>query len=575
MTPQEFVAKWDPSTLSERSGSHEHFLDLCRLVGHETPAEADPEGAWFTFERGLRKMDGENGWADVWKRGYFAWEYKGKHKDLRAAYAQLQLYRVHLENPPLLVVCDMDRLEIYTNFTNTVEKCHAFDLAGLTQAENLEILRKVFFNPEGLKPGQSPDSVTRQAAEQFGQLADKLRVRNVDPQRAAHFLMKLMFCMFAEDIGLLPSNVFSRSLLAARKDAQRLAATLASLFQAMSRGGMFGPDEILYFNGGLFADADVIELRPDEIEQLVVVAGYDWSSVEPSIFGTLFERTLDPAKRAQIGAHYTSREDILTIVDPVVMTPLRRRWREVQAACDGLWDKLKAAKTAKATRTTRRKQLERKLLDFLEELAHVRVLDPACGSGNFLYVSIHLLLDLQKEAIAYGAMRGVSLLPQVRPTQLAGIEVNPYAQALASVVIWIGYLQWMQRNGFSAPRHPVLEPIESILLMDAILDLSDPQHPKEPQWPEADFIVGNPPFLAENYSGPIWATDMSTRCSPCGATACVQKLICAATGSRKHGSTSPTISAIGPGCWEPKEFEAERTARRCTGLRTAAESSSR
>lgn len=192
MTPQEFVAKWDPSTLSERNGSHEHFLDLCKLVGHETPAEADPEGAWFTFERGLRKMDGENGWADVWKRSYFAWEYKGKHKDLRAAYAQLQLYRIHLENPPLLVVCDMDRLEIYTNFTNTVEKCYAFDLAGLAQAENLEILRKVFFDPEGLKPGQSPDSVTRQAAEQSGQLADKLRVRNVDPQRAAHFLMKLM-----------------------------------------------------------------------------------------------------------------------------------------------------------------------------------------------------------------------------------------------------------------------------------------------------------------------------------------------------------------------------------------------
>ena len=170
--------------------------------------------------------------------------------------------------------------------------------------------------------------------------------------------MKLLFRMFAEDIGLLPSKVFSRSLTAAKKDSQRLAATLASLFQAMSRGGMFGPDEILYFNGGLFADADVIELRPDEIEQLVIVAGYDWSSVEPSIFGTLFERTLDPAKRAQIGAHYTSREDILTIVEPVVMTPLRCHWREVQAACDDLWDKLKAAKTAKATRTTRRKQLD-------------------------------------------------------------------------------------------------------------------------------------------------------------------------------------------------------------------------
>ena len=123
------------------------------------------------------------------------------------------------------------------------------------------------------------------------------------------------------------------------------------------------------------------------------------------------------------------------------------------------------------------------------------MLDPACGSGNFLYVAMHLLLDLQKEVITYGAIHGVSLLPQVRPTQLAGIEVNPYAQDLASVVIWIGYLQWMQHNGFIRPTHPVLEPIEIIRRMDAILDLSDPEHPKEPRWPEADFIVGNPPFL--------------------------------------------------------------------------------
>jgi type II restriction/modification system DNA methylase subunit YeeA len=139
--------------------------------------------------------------------------------------------------------------------------------------------------------------------------------------------------------------------------------------------------------------------------------------------------------------------------------------------------------------------MERAMQDFVERLAHVRILDPACGSGNFLYVAINLLLDLEKEAIAYAATRGLGLLPQVRPTQLAGIEINPYAQQLAQVVIWIGYLQWMYHNGFNPPRNPVLEPIESIHLMDAILDLSDPGNPKEPEWPEADFIVGNPPFL--------------------------------------------------------------------------------
>jgi type II restriction/modification system DNA methylase subunit YeeA len=139
--------------------------------------------------------------------------------------------------------------------------------------------------------------------------------------------------------------------------------------------------------------------------------------------------------------------------------------------------------------------MERKLLDFVERLAHIKILDPACGSGNFLYVAIHLLLDLEKEVIAYGSTRGVSLIPHVRPTQLSGIEINPYAQQLAQVVIWIGYLQWMHHNGFPPDTNPVLEPLETIHLMDAILDLTDPEHPREPEWPAADFIVGNPPFL--------------------------------------------------------------------------------
>ena len=158
-------------------------------------------------------------------------------------------------------------------------------------------------------------------------------------------------------------------------------------------------------------------------------------------------------------------------------------------------------KTSKKTAATKRsdskprKEHDRALQDFVERLAHVTILDPACGSGNFLYVAIHLLLDLEKAVIAYAANHGTNLLPQVRPTQLAGIEINPFARQFAQVVIWIGYLQWKYQNGFPAPRNPVLEPIETIREMDAILDLSDPEHPKEPEWPKADFIVGNPPFL--------------------------------------------------------------------------------
>jgi type II restriction/modification system DNA methylase subunit YeeA len=312
--------------------------------------------------------------------------------------------------------------------------------------------------------------------------------------------MKLMFCMFAEDIELLPAKLFSKLLTGSKDNPETLTRRLGQLFEAMSKGGDFGVDSILYFNGGLFADADVVPLLPPEIAQLIRANQRDWSNVEPSIFGTLFERTLDPAKRSQIGAHYTSKDDILTLLKPVLMAPLQREWAEVQADCEKLWAELqqavRGAKTKKGPAKLRQ-AFEKRLTDFGHRLADVKVLDPACGSGNFLYVAINLLLDLEKEVITYGANHGVSWFPQVSPRQLAGLEINPYAQQLAQVVIWIGYLQWLHHNGFKTPSDPVLEPIENIQLMDAILDLSDPKHPKEPEWPTAEFIVGNPPFLGD------------------------------------------------------------------------------
>ncbi|HVP12702.1 MAG TPA: DNA methyltransferase, partial [Phycisphaerae bacterium] len=505
MTPQQFIAKWRPVNLTERSAAQQHFLDLCELLGQPKPAEADPEGAWYTFERGVRKSGGGDGWADVWMRGHFAWEYKGKHKNLVAAYEQLLRYREDLENPPLLIVCDMDRFEVHTNFTDTVKQVHAFDLDGLAEPANLDVLRKVFTEPHALRPQQTRVGVTEAAAGIFGQLADNLRGRGVPADRAAHFLMKLMFCFFAEDVELLPKDLFTTLLTKGKNDPARLTRLLGDLFHAMSKGGDFGVDTIAYFNGGLFADAEVVDLHAEEIDRLVEIGRHDWASVEPSIFGTLFERSLDPSKRAQIGAHYTSKDDILTLVEPVVMAPLRRRWGEVKGQCDELWPKIReAAKTQRLSRGSKltdpkvRKAHDKLLQDFVEELAHVRVLDPACGSGNFLYVAIQLLLDLEKEVITFAADRGLDLIPQARPTQLHGIEINPYAQQLAQVVIWIGYLQWMRLNGFSPPRNPVLEPIESIKRMDAIVDLSKADQPKEADWPEAEFIIGNPPFLGGN-----------------------------------------------------------------------------
>lgn len=516
MTPHEFIQKWQAAQLSERSACQQHFLDLCDLLGQPKPAAADPEGTWYTFERGVRKnADDPNatgyGWADVWLRGHFGWEYKGKHKDLAAAYKQLLQYREDLENPPLLIVCDLDRFEIHTNFTGTVKQVHKFSLAELAEPANLDLLRRVFTDPESLRPGQTTEAVTAQAAELIGQIADGMRQRGIPAHDAAHFLMKLMFSMFAEDIGLLNNKVFTQVMQAAAKPGavnacKKLTQLLKQLFDAMAHGGTFGADDILHFNGGLFADANVIDVTLDEIKTLAFVNTLDWSNVEPSVFGTLFERILDPDKRSQIGAHYTGRADIETLLQPVVMQPLRREWETVKTACDELWIKVQAASRKAASRGGQRrsltpkqspagKKLEKTLRDFIHRLEDVTILDPACGSGNFLYVALNLLLDLDKEVISYAAQRGIALLPSVRPTQLLGIEINEYAQELASVVIWIGYLQWMHDNGFTPQLAPVLEPFESIRRMDAILDLSDPANPREPEWPAAEFIVGNPPFL--------------------------------------------------------------------------------
>ncbi len=497
MTPAGFIAKWSKSTLSERSACQQHFLDLCDLLGQPKPAAADPDGAFYTFEKGVKTADGQ-GWADVWFKGHFAWEYKGKHKDLVAAYKQLLRYREELETPPLLVVCDMDRFQVHTNFTGTRKVVHEFDLAHLDQPANLDILRKLFTAPEALRPGQTTAGVTEEVAEQFAKLADGLRRRGVPAPDAAHFLMKLTFCMFAEDIELLPKDLFTRTVANSKNDPAKLTKFLKSLFTAMAHGDYFGADEIAHFNGGLFADADVIDLTPAEIGELLGAAKCDWSSIEPSIFGTLFERTLDPDKRSQLGAHYTSREDILTLLEPVVFAPLKREWAGVKEDCDKLWAKVQAE--AKKDRQRRkdskgRRAFDRRLNEFAERLSHVTVLDPACGSGNFLYLALNGLLDLEKQVLSYASMHDTSQIPLVQPGQLAGLEVNPYAQQLASVVIWIGYLQWKRFNGYDIDRHPVLKPMENIHRMDAILDLSDPDHPAEPDWPAAEFIVGNPPFL--------------------------------------------------------------------------------
>lgn len=489
-----FIAKWRQSALKERSAAQEHFIDLCHALNVETPADADPTGERYTFEKGAEKAGGGDGWADVWKKDHFAWEYKGKHADLRAAYLQLLQYKDDLGNPPLLVVCDLDRFEIHTNFTNTVKKVYRISLDDLDRPENLRVLRAVFTDPLSLRPGQTTEDVTEEAAARFGQLAAGLQRRGVHPHRAAHFLVQMLFCLFAEDAGLLRNKVFSKLLTFAAKRPERFVAEVTELFGAMQTGGDYAFEDVPHFNGGLFATIDPVPLTAEELAILADAAHLDWSSVEPAIFGTLFERSLDPAKRSQLGAHYTGRADIERVVEPVLMAPLRRRWEQVRAEADAIkaaWD----AATTPRTRDNRRAEFAAKLASFQQELATIRVLDPACGSGNFLYVALAKLLDLEKEVLTYGATNGLPMgFPTIRPAQLHGLEINEYARELAQVVIWIGYLQWMIGNGYSGLRTPILEPLETIRLQDALLDRSGPVV-KEATWPEADVIIGNPPFL--------------------------------------------------------------------------------
>ena len=495
MTPDEFIAKWQASSLKERSAAQEHFIDLCKLLGEPTPAEDDPSGEHYCFERGARKDSGGDGWADVWKRHHFAWEYKGKHANLDLAFNQLRQYALTLENPPLLIVSDMARFRIRTNWTNSVSKTHEFTLHDLRDAANRDKLKWAMSDPERLKPGESRQALTERAAKEFASLAQALRERGHNSHEVAHFVNRLVFCMFAEDAGLLPNDMFTRMLKQARRKPGEFSELAGDLFRAMATGGRVGFEEVARFNGGLFDDNAVLPLEKPEIETVLTAATLDWSEIDPSILGTLFERGLDPDKRSQLGAHYTDHDKIMLIIDPVVTRPWLAEWENEKkeiATC------LKHGQTTRSTaaKNQQREKAEKLLREFLERLREFTVLDPACGSGNFLYLALQALKDLehrvQLEAEALGLYR---MFPSVGPANVRGIEINPYAAELARVSVWIGEIQWMRRNGFDGSSDPVLEPLETIECRDAILTPDG----EEPEWPAADVVIGNPPFLGGKF----------------------------------------------------------------------------
>ncbi len=504
MTLAEFINHWQKSTLTESSASQSHFSQLCAVLDKPNPT-SDLTGQDYTFQKAVTKTDGKPGFADVWKRNQFAWEYKGKKKNLAEAYQQLLGYREALGNPPLLVVCDLDRFEVHINFTNTDKKVFAFRLADLAKNEPtlncalppLDVLRALFEDTDKLRPDKINATITEAAARKFGELARSLQGRGHEPHSVSRFLIRLLFCLFAEDVGLLPEYLFSALVEKTRLRPEEFGKRVGLLFGAMANGGSFGIEDIKRFNGGLFTDADVLPLTKDDLAVLAECASLHWASIEPSIFGTLFERSLDPNNRARLGAHYTSRDDILLVVEPVLMAPLRRRWAEVQALAEALV--AKRASTTGAQKVKLTGDINKMLQGFCEELEAVRVLDPACGSGNFLYVALRALLDLEKDVITYAISHDAGgFFHRVGPEQMRGLEMNEYAHELAPITVNIGYIQWLQDNAGGSLQEPILRHMDTIHEQDAILAHGADGTLEEPEWPEADVIIGNPPFLGGN-----------------------------------------------------------------------------
>lgn len=534
MTPQKFIALWKDNKLNERAGAQLHFSHLCHLLGVGEPL--DPEN--YCFERGKQTGQGgkESWWADVWKRKCFAWENKAPGVDLDKALEQVVRYADKLDNPPLLVVCDREMIRIKTRFNGHPSITHQIAIEEIGRPENLEKLRNLFSEEgvETFRPKATTLDVTQAVARDIGSIATALIQRGHAKPAVSHFLIRIVFCLFAEDCGLLPARLFARIIGNSQGDPARFGGFLKDLFRAMKKGGTFGVDDIKWFNGGLFSDsAPPLPLLPAEIAVLEKAAAENWNAIEPSIFGTLFENGLE--NRAERGAHFTDLATIDKIIQPVIIAPLRAEWRTLKTLVEGPlsaaiaeWETaqkdakkrekaiLKAAQTGtdtawKTEKETLRKHLEKTeknlkaarkkalqaIQTMLKRLNGFRVLDPACGSGNFLYLALRALKDLElevgREAEDWNCGFTRQTQTETSPANVMGIEIEPYAAELARVTVWIGEIQWLKDNGYPVRETPVLQNLEHIENRDALMN----EDGSEAEWPQADAVVGNPPFLGD------------------------------------------------------------------------------
>ena len=505
----DFYAKWGTggtaASLNERQGAQPHFMDLCALLGVATPGSSRQDGqSDYIFEQDTLLLGEARGYADVFKRGHFAWENKAPGKDLDKALKQLLGYSLALSNPPLLVVCDRATIRIHTQFTGHPSVVHTVQIQELEQPEKRALLKKLWDNPEWFRPKATTRDITEVAAKSFATLAARLRSRGCvldknsnivsgtsvnSPEVVAHFLTQCLFCFFADDVDLLPQRLFEGLVKNTRITPAKLSDGLVNLFTAMQKGGLYGNDDIPWFNGGLFKTIAVPQLDILDVTELRNAAALNWTAIDVSIFGTLFERGLDPKKRSQLGAHYTDPATIARIIDPVIRRPLLQKWEQSRQEIRRL------VALSKAKNDKNHKLAKAEFVRWLEDLRAYRILDPACGSGNFLFHGLKVLKDIEHashlEAAKLGLDREADLV--TGPHNMLGLELNEYAAELARVTVWIGELQWRLTHGYEFKTNPVLEPLDCIECRDALLQFTP--EPTEADWPKASVVVGNPPFL--------------------------------------------------------------------------------
>ncbi|MDR0827648.1 MAG: DNA methylase [Desulfovibrio sp.] len=573
----DFITRWKKSGGSEQANAQLFLAELCDVLSlpHPDPAQPVNEENAYSFERKvyLPRGDGtsELKRLDLYRKGCFVLESKqGQENAIPPALPgrtassavkrgsrqwedAMQRARRQAENyirrlpanegrPPFLIVADVGFcFDLYTEFSRTGgvylhfpdARTHRIFLDDLEKPENRALFQAIWNDPLSLDPSRRSARVTEEVAAHLAELARLLEADGHVPEKTSRFLMRCIFSMFAEDVSLIPANSFTDILQKSVVKPDLYAHLVKDLWTAMNSGTMSVTLErkLLCFNGNIFADPEVLPLTAQQIAILLEAARADWKEVEPAIFGTLLERALDPRERHKLGAHYTPRAYVERLVIPTVMQPLRNEWDDVQAAASLLFARGKEAEAKKIVSA------------FHKRLREVRVLDPACGSGNFLYVTLEHMKRLESEVLqtltSYGEYQQTLL--QVDPHQFLGLEVNPRAAHIAEMVLWIGYLQWHFRtHGNVNPPEPVIKKFDNIQCRDALLTWkrwiyatdkrgkpvthwngetykTDPitgrQIPDETamtvdkvyegvqatEWPKADFIVGNPPFARGKY----------------------------------------------------------------------------